>query len=162
MLKCHTFYIKVCFVQIDRFKMRNYRPQHSIIHFDRVSKDFRVFLFLLIVQSIDSFSQFRSRLVRLYLKLVRLTFFRGFCSSLIFTKINLHSSPKAVGGERRPPPHSVWWHLIAKNEIFSVYRLNIIFASLIESKFLGLSICMRQISQDVLLTLQCAEFIGNI
>ena len=26
LLKCHTFYIKVCFVQIDRFKMRNYRP----------------------------------------------------------------------------------------------------------------------------------------
>ena len=78
LLKCHTFYIKVCFVQIDRFKMRNYRPQHSIIHFDRVSKDFRVFLFLLILQSIDSFSQFRSRLVRLYLKLVRLTFFSRF------------------------------------------------------------------------------------
>ena len=40
------------------------------------------------------------------------SFFLGFCSSLILTKINLQSSPKAVGGERRPPPHSVLWHFL--------------------------------------------------
>ena len=78
LFKCHTFYIKVRFVQVNCFKMGDHRPQHPIIYFDRISKNLRVFLFLLIIQSIDSFSQFRSRFVRLYLKLVRLTFFSRF------------------------------------------------------------------------------------
>ena len=98
LFKCNAFYIKVRFVQVNCFKMGDHRSQHSIIHFDRVSKDLRIFLFLLIVQSIDSFSQFRSRLVRLYLKLVRLTFFPWF---LLITNFYKNQFTQFAKGGRR-------------------------------------------------------------
>ena len=99
----------------------------------------------------------------LYLELVRLTFFPRFLLIADFYKNQFTQLTKSSRrGKATTTPQRLVAFLNSSNEIFSVYRLNIIFASLIESKFLGLSICMRQISQDVLLTLQCAEFIGNI
>lgn len=59
LLKGNALNIKVGFIKIDRFQMRNDSAKYTVIYLDRFCEYFGVLNFLLIIKCIDTFCQFR-------------------------------------------------------------------------------------------------------
>ena len=101
--------------------------------------------------------------MRLNLKLIRLSLFSGLLLIADFDKNELAQFTEGSRG-RKPAaaPQSLMALFDSSNQILSRNRFNVIFGSLIETEFLGLSVGFRQIGKDILFTLKRSKFIRNI